>query len=101
MICVAWQRAVGTAGPSEARMARQILPWAGGATVDVELNEDIRARAREFEAVGVKPMDSLHLACAEAAGCDWFFTTDTGILRTAKSIASVRVANPIEFVGGV
>ena len=38
---------------------RQILPWAGGATVDVELNEDIRARAREFETVGIKPMDSL------------------------------------------
>ena len=80
---------------------RQILPWAGGATVDVDLNEDIRARAREFEAVGIKPMDSLHLACAEAADCDWFFTTDTGILKKAKSVASVRVANPIEFVGGV
>ena len=46
-------------------------------------------------------MDSLHLACAEAADCDWFFTTDTGILKKAKSVASVRVANPIEFVGGV
>ena len=67
----------------------------------LKLNEDIRARAREFEAVGIKPMDSLHLACAEAADCDWFFTTDTGILKKAKSIASVRVANPIEFVGGV
>ena len=46
-------------------------------------------------------MDSLHLACVEAADCDWFFTTDTGILKKAKSVASVRVANPIEFVGDV
>jgi len=79
----------------------QILPWAAGAAVHVELDEGIRHRAKEFEAVGVKAMDSLHLACAESAGCDWFFTTDRGILNKAKSLTSMRVANPVEFVGGV
>lgn len=80
---------------------RQILPWARGASFHVELDEDIRERAKEFETVGVKAMDSLHLACAEAADCDWFFTTDNGILKKAKAMATVRVANPIEFIGGV
>jgi len=79
----------------------QILPWAAGAAVRVELDEDIRRRAKDFEAVGVKAMDSLHLACAESAGCDWFFTTDRGILSKAKTLTDMRVANPIEFVGGV
>ena len=79
----------------------QIWPWAEGAVQNVELNEEIRLRAKEFEAVGVKAMDSLHLACAEAGGCDWFFTTDKGILNKAKRIALIRVANPVEFIGEV
>jgi len=79
----------------------QILPWAARAAVHVELNEGIRTRAKDFEAAGIKAMDSLHLACAESAGCDWFFTTDKGILGKAKRLTSMRVANPIEYVGGV
>lgn len=79
----------------------QIQPWAQGATVFVELDESIREQARRFEDVGVRAMDALHLACAEAANCDWFFTTDNGILKKARSIANLRVANPVEFVGGV
>ena len=62
----------------------RILPWAKDASVNVELDEGIRARAREFDAVGIKSMDSLHLACAEAADCDWFFTTDNGILKKPR-----------------
>jgi len=79
----------------------QILPWAAGAAVQVDLDEGIRRRAKDFESAGVKAMDSLHLACAESADCDWFFTTDRGILNKAKSLTSMRVANPLEFVGGV
>lgn len=79
----------------------QILPWAAGAVVNIRLDATVRTRAKDYEALGVKAMDSLHLACAEAAGCDWFFTTDKGILSKAKPITAMRVANPIEFVGGV
>ena len=79
----------------------QIAPWANGAALHVNLNEDIRLRAKEFEAAGVKAIDALHLACAEAAGCDWFFTTDKGILSKARPLASMRVANPVEFIGEV
>jgi len=91
----------------EARQSRfldrkmQILPWSKGAVSNVALDENIRVRAKDFETAGVKAMDALHLACAEAAGCDWFFTTDKGILTKAKPLAKMRVANPIEFVGGV
>lgn len=76
---------------------RQIAPWAEGAVVHVELNEAIRLRAREFEATGIKAMDALHLASAEAADCDWFFTTDRGILNKARPMTAMRVANPVEF----
>jgi predicted nucleic acid-binding protein len=43
-------------------------------------------------------MDALHLASAEAANCDWFLTTDGGILRRMRSLGEMRVANPVEFV---
>lgn len=79
----------------------QILPWANGAVLNVGLDEAIRVRAKEFEEIGVKSMDALHLACAERACCDWFFTTDKGILNKAKRIALLRVANPMELIGEI
>ena len=80
--------------------ARQILPWADGAVVNVLVDETIRHRAKEFESNGVKPMDALHIACAEAASCDWFFTVDRGILKKARALTSMRIATPVEFFGG-
>ena len=31
---------------------------------------------------------------------DWFFTTDRGILKKVKSVGTMRVANPVNFVIG-
>ena len=78
----------------------QIMPWAKGAVINVQIDDSIRFRAKEFEANGLKAMDALHVACAEAADCDWFFTTDRGILKKAHNLTSMRVANPVEFFGG-
>ena len=80
--------------------ALQIMPWANGAVVNVAINDVIRCRAKEFESAGLKPMDALHVACAESAGCDWFFTTDRGILEKAHITAEMRIANPMDFFGG-
>ena len=78
----------------------QIMPWAKGAVINVQIDDSIRFRAKEFEANGLKAMDALHVACAEAADCDWFFTTDRGVLKKARNLTSMRVANPVEFIGG-
>ena len=78
----------------------QIMPWAKGAAINVQIDDSIRFRAKEFENNGLKAMDALHVACAEAAECDWFFTTDRGILKKARNLTSMRVANPVEFFGG-
>ena len=80
--------------------ASQILPWANRASVNVLVNDAIRSRAKEFESAGVKPMDALHIACAESANCDWFFTTDNGILKKAKALTPMHIANPLSFFGG-
>ena len=42
------------------------------ATHTVPLTGTIRTRAHELANTGQKPLDALHLACAEAAGADWF-----------------------------
>ena len=78
----------------------QILPWSNGAVVNVGINEAIRSRAKEFEAEGLKAADALHIACAESADCDWFFTTDRGMLKKAYVTDRMRIANPIDFFGG-
>ena len=75
-----------------------IQAWRAGATIDIAPSDEIRQRAREFEGLGIRPADAIHLACAEAAQCDWFFTVDRGILKKMRSIGEMRVSNPAQFV---
>jgi len=47
-------------------------------------------------ALGIKNTDALHLACAIEKNCDYFLTTDTGIIN--KSVKEIKVINPIDFI---
>ena len=76
----------------------KILPWREGASVYVPVTEEIETRAEELMELGVKSSDAIHLACAEQAECDWFFTVDRGILKKVNQIGKMRVANPLEYV---
>lgn len=68
-------------------------------TVFVALNEQIEKRAREFESLGVKPLDALHLASAEQARVDYFCTCDHRFLKKAKTISGLKtkVVSPVEL----
>ena len=68
------------------------------AVVDIALDYGLIDRGEQIMDLGVKQMDALHLACAEAAYCDWFLTTDRGILKKVTTLGSLQVANPIDFV---
>ena len=74
----------------------QISKWKNIAKVDVEESEDILTMATEIMEKGVKPKDALHLACAIDAKCDYFITTDGGILN--KPMERVTIIDPIDFV---
>ncbi len=76
----------------------RILPWRFGAAENVHITEDVEAQAEEYMRLGVKSSDAIHLACAVASDCDWFFTVDRGILRKVSRIGEMRVANPVDFV---
>ncbi|MCA9932380.1 MAG: PIN domain-containing protein [Ardenticatenaceae bacterium] len=66
----------------------------------VQVNDEIETRARDFIAVGIKPLDALHLSSAEAARVDYFCTCDDRFLKKAQNIKHlhVKVVSPIALI---
>jgi len=69
----------------------------GQATAYQNVNESIRERAETLEKHGLKAIDSLHVACAESAGADYFLTCDDRLLKKQKHV-TVLSMNPLDFV---
>ena len=70
----------------------------------VRAEEPERLRARTLLTMGLRYMDALHLACAEAAHCDVLLTTDDRFLaksRVNRDRIMVRVANPLLWIAEV
>ena len=51
-----------------------------------------------YEAMGVKPKDAAHLACATYAKADYFITTDRGLTKKQNLIKKIRIVNPVDFI---
>jgi predicted nucleic acid-binding protein len=62
-----------------------------------EINGGIRQRAKQLEHNGVKAMDALHIACAEASGSDYFVTCDKRLINRCLAL-TMKVLNPVDFV---
>ena len=76
----------------------RIMEWMDDASVFAEITPEVEADANELVDLGLGVADAIHLACAKAVDCDWFLTTDTGILKKVRSFGVTRVANPVDFV---
>lgn len=76
----------------------QIAKWRHYAVVDVIESKEILSVAAILKDQGIKKIDSLHIACAIAAGADCFLTTDDGILKRAPTIQAIKVTDPIGFI---
>ncbi len=76
----------------------QIAQWNKYALVDVEECEEVINIAVKLEVIGIKELDSLHIACAMTAKADYFLTTDDGILRKAIKVKGVKVTDPFGFI---
>lgn len=72
-------------------------------TTIVLVDEPIEQRSTQFVQRGVKAMDALHLAAAEAAEADYFCTCDDRFLQRAKAIAGLRthVVSPLELIEAI
>ena len=69
------------------------------ANYTIELNDTIVERALEFEKMGLKSYDSLHLASAEYTNIDVFLTTDIKFIKNALKVDTpVKVMNPVNFI---
>ena len=64
------------------------------------IDEEIYERARAIEhKMRIPPIDSLHIAAAEAAKVDYFITCDyTIIKRCGVDKGGMRVITPLEFI---
>jgi predicted nucleic acid-binding protein len=72
----------------------------GQATNSILVTEEIEQRAKYLVLLRIKPMDALHLACAETAAVDYFCTCDDHLLRRAKNISDLQtvVVSPLELI---
>lgn len=69
------------------------------AAKNIAADAEILKRAQEFETSGVKPIDALHLASAEAGQAKYFCTCDDKLLRKAKARSDLKTKaiSPIEL----
>jgi len=66
----------------------------------VIVDDNIVKRALELEKIGLKPIDALHVACAEKS-TDVILTTDDDIVKKVKAnkdLIKVRVENPVRWL---
>ncbi len=61
-----------------------------------KMNARIQENAKKINAMGIDPLDALHLATAEIAKADIFVTCDEKILKRYKG--QLKTYNPVDFV---
>jgi len=83
--------------PYQERKVR-IVGWKKYAIMDIQGNIKLIERAELLNQTGLQKIDSLHIACAIFAKCEYFLTTDDNILRRSKLIDDINVNDPIGFI---
>jgi predicted nucleic acid-binding protein len=66
----------------------------------INVTEKEKLRAVDLMTLGIKPLDALHMALAEAGNADYFCTCDDKLLRSSKRVQDlmVKVVNPVDLV---
>jgi predicted nucleic acid-binding protein len=73
-----------------------IQAWENIAKLRCKSSENILLYGKELMKLGIRVNDALHIACAAESQCEYFITTDTGLLN--KKVEGVRIINPIDFI---
>ena len=73
-----------------------ILSFKQFASEIIPPNQGIESIAKEWQRKGLKTYDSLHIACAIHAGCDYFLTVDDKVLK--KRSEEIKIADPVIFI---
>ena len=64
--------------------------------LNIEENDEIISIAENIKKTGVKTKDSLHVACAIFAECDYFLSTDKRLLKYQDK--RISIINPVDFI---
>jgi hypothetical protein len=75
-----------------------IARWKTAATIDIEETTAILHNALEIADRGVPAKDALHVACAIAAGCEFFLTTDDVLVKKMLGFPGIAVIDPARFI---
>jgi hypothetical protein len=76
----------------------RITGWRAYAGLVVVETADLLANAHRLHNEGIPKIDSLHIACAIAGGCEYFITTDYRILKYKSRVTAISIADPILFI---
>ena len=63
---------------------------------DVSESSELLRTAAELKKTGIKTKDTLHIASAIAANCDYFISTDIRLLKSNDM--RIKIINPVDFV---
>lgn len=72
--------------------------WKEYAVLDLQESSELLKRANALHQEGLPKMDSLHIACAIVANCEYFLTTDDKVLKWKNQIGDIKIADPILFI---
>ena len=73
-----------------------IAQWEKVSVRFVEKSDSITVLVRQIAAVGIKPADSLHIACAITAQCNYFISVDNRVLKYQDN--RIIICNPVDFI---
>jgi predicted nucleic acid-binding protein len=82
---------------SDLERAKSVDVYLSLATFRQIATESIRQRAQGLETTGIKAIDALHVACAEATQSDYLITCDQRLINRCKTL-NLRVINPADFI---
>ena len=80
--------------PHEDRKS-SIVTWKSVASKHYQETDEIKSRAADLKALGIRTKDALHISCAIEAEADYFITTDDKLLN--KNVDGIDIVNPIDF----
>ena len=75
-----------------------IARWKAAVTIDIEETTTIMRRAHEIADRGLNAKDALHIACAMAARCEFFLTTDDVVVKKMQDFSGIAVIDPARFI---
>jgi len=76
-----------------------IAKWEKISVSFIGKSDSVMVLARQISATGIKPADSLHIACAITAHCDYLITVDNRMQKFQDS--RIIICNPAEFINEV